>query len=339
MSKDLPKITLLFAGGASLQLEDKEIISVLKEADVAAWIDEFPELRLIADIEPVFVFPDGKEISSENWNTLSKEIADRYNSSDGFVVLHPLDSMLYTSSALSFLLGNLSKPVVFTGSPLAPHMKSEKDIEGFMSHYRTLGVRANLINAIQVATMNVPEVTILFGNQLLRANRARKSLSTSFNFFDTDESDILGTVDFGIKLKDPKRKATKEKLQLGSLNDPYLALVRIHPDYRQEEFADVLKEKPDGILIQTYLQSGIKENLKPYIQIAYQQGIPIVVFNPFIADIMNVKGVYVATDISYEALYSKFLWALSSGKSAQEILKLLDKNIAHEFAKEKEGSV
>jgi L-asparaginase/Glu-tRNA(Gln) amidotransferase subunit D len=187
--------------------------------------------------------------------------------------------------------------------------------------------------------MNIPEVTILFGNQLLRANRARKSLSTSFNFFDTDDIDVLGTVDFGIKLKEPNRKAPKGKLQLGELNNPYLALVRIHPDYRQEEFADVLKEKPDGILIQTYLQSGIKENLKPYIQIAYQQGIPVVVFNPFIADVMNVKGVYIASGISYEALYAKFVWALSSGKSASEVLKLLDKNIAHEFAQEKEGSV
>ena len=217
-------------------------------------------------------------------------------------------------------------------------MKSEKDVEGFMSHYRTLGVRANLINAIQVATMNVPEVTILFGNQLFRANRARKSLSTSFNFFDTDDADVLGTVDFGIKLKDPDKKKPKGNLKLTTLTNPYLALVRIHPDYKQEEFADVLKEKPDGILIHTYLQSGIKENLKPYIQIAHQQGIPVVVFNPFIADITRVKGVYVASDISYEALYAKFIWALSLGKSADEILKFLDRNIANEFAKERRGT-
>jgi len=233
MPKNLPKITILFAGGASLQLENKEIVSVLESTDVEAWIDEFPELQLIADIDSVFVFPDGKEIATEDWNQLSKEIADRYNTSDGFVVLHPLDSMLYTGSALSFLLGNLAKPVVLTGSPLQPHMKSEKDVEGFMSHYRTLGVRANLINAIQVATMNVPEVTILFGNQLFRANRARKSLSTSFNFFDTDDADVLGTVDFGIKLKDPDKKKPKGNLKLTTLTNPYLALVRIHPDYKQ----------------------------------------------------------------------------------------------------------
>jgi len=337
MPKNLPKIALIFAGGATIQTDKKRFISVEKASDADAWLSEVPELGLIADVEPVFLFEDGKEISPEDWNTLSEKIHELYKQYDGFVVLHGLDSILYSSAALSFTLQNLTKSIVFTGSPLTPDMRSKKEISGFIADYRTLGVRANLINSIQVATMYVPEVTILLGNQLLRANRSRKTHSASFNVFEADERDVLGTVDFGIRLKHEYKK-TKGKIYFTELDSKaYLAVVRIHPGFEPEEFADIVKEKPDAIILHTYLQQGIKKNLDAYARICAQQDIPLLVFNPFATQASKREGLHLVTGLTYEALYTKTLWALGQRKGAKEIVKMLQQNIAQEIEEERRG--
>lgn len=339
MPKNLPKIALFFAGGASVQTEGKSIVSVQKPEDTKIWLESVPELGLIAELEGFFVFPDGKEIEPKDWNTLAEKINENFNSFDGFVVLHGVDSMLYSSAALSFIFSNLTKPIVFTGSPLTPDIHSQEEISGFISDYRTLGVRANLINAIQVATMSIPEVMILFGNQVLRANRARKSLSTSFNVFEADEQDVLGSVDFGIRLKEvPEKRKGKTKLQPVA-HDANVSVVRIHPSYAPEEFADVIKEKPDVVLLHTYLQKAIKQNLEAYVRICEQQEIPLVVFNPFFAGSVHAKGLHPVTGMTYEAFYAKIFWALGFGEGTKKFIDLISTNVSGELVLERRTQV
>ena len=337
MPKTLPTITLLFAGGATLQTEGEKVVTVRTPDDVRSWLDHFPELNLIAKVEPVFVLSDGTDIEPEHWNAVTRVIKDKYGASDGFVILQGVDSMLYTGAFLAFALQGLGKPVVLTGSPLSPEQPKPANLQGFISHFHTLGVRANLINAIQVATKNLTEVSILFGNQLLRATRARKSPGTSFNVFDADEADVLGRVDFGIKLKsEQKRKDTS--LHVVTLQEKHVAIVRLHPGFRTDELATVVQGKPDSIIVHTYMQSGVPEKLAPYLRLAEQQGIAVVIFNPYLAVGARAGSGAVISGMSYEALYAKVLWALSKASNPDVIVKVLQQPVAHEFGSGKEGA-
>ncbi len=335
MAKQLPTITLLFAGGATLQTEGKTIVTVQSAADAQAWLEHFPELNLIAKVEPVFVLADGKDIEPEDWNSVTKIIKDRYASTDGFVILQGVDSMLYTGAFLSFALQGLGKPVVLTGSPLTPEHNQAADLQGFISHYRTLGVRANLINAVQVATKNLVEVSILFGNQLLRANRGRKSPGTSFNVFEADETDVLGRVDFGIKLKAEQQRTT-DPLHVVALQDKHVAIVRLHPGFRPDELSRVVQEKPDAIILHTYMQGGVPTKLAPLLRLAEQQGTAVVVFNPYLAASVTADTATVISGMSYEALYAKVLWALSKTTNPEIARKLLLQPTRNEFGTGKE---
>lgn len=338
MAQNLPKITLLFCGGATLKTENGKLLSIQTARDITTWLDEVPELSLIADVAGEFIFEDGSEIGPQEWNTIAKTIHEKYQQSDGFVVLHSVDSMLYTSSALSFILPGLTKPVVFTGSPLTPDFSDERKLEDFMHNYRTLGIRANLINAVQVATMNVPEISILMGNQLLRANHARKTLSRTFNIFEADVDGILGRVDFGIKLEHEEEKRKKGKPKFESVKDMYISVVRMHPGYAPKEFATLIKEKPDAILIRTHLQNGIPKSLEPYFVIADKDQIPIIILNPFVK-VDVPKGAVSIVGISYEALYTKLLWAASRTSTRKDIYKLLEKNLTGEMHNERGNAV
>ena len=118
-------------------------------------------------------------MSPRLWSQLVRIIAERYDDYDGFVILHGTDTMAYTASALSFMLENLTKPIILTGSQLP------------INQLRTDG-RENLITSIEIAasahddgTPIVPEVCIYFNGKLLRGNRSTKTNADGFNAFES----------------------------------------------------------------------------------------------------------------------------------------------------------
>ena len=122
---------------------------------------------------------DSSDMSPRLWTELAHIIADNYDDYDGYVVLHGTDTMAYTASALSFMLENLSKPVIFTGSQLP------------IGQLRTDG-KENLITSIEMAaarrqdgTARVPEVGIYFNSHLMRGNRTTKQSADEFNAFES----------------------------------------------------------------------------------------------------------------------------------------------------------
>lgn len=339
MAKSLPRIILLFAGGSTLQIEGGGVMTVNSPKDIQAWMDQVPELALIAKVEPVFVMPDGKHIEIPDWNILAQKVMQYSEDYDGFVILQGVDTMLYASAFLSYVLKDLAKPVVITGSPLTPTLQAAKEAEKATINYRNLGVRANLINAIQVSTFKVPEVTIAFGNQVIRANRARKSPNISFNMFEADERDVMGRVDFGIKLKSESEKTVEpKKIHLTEVKPVNLKILTIHPTFEPEELNEAIKNLPEGILIQTFMQEGWPESLQYLLKVANDKEIPVIVLNPYFALDTKLPNVQMVSGISLEALYAKFLWALSKARNPQIVLQLISQNRAGEFGlEEKKG--
>ena len=186
-------ILIIYTGGTIGMKNDAET-GALVPFDFSAIYDEFPSLkRLNVDIDVLTMDPviDSSNVTPANWAALAELIRDNYARYDGFVVLHGTDTMSYTASAMSFMLENLAKPVVFTGSQIP------------IGVLRTDG-RENLITAIEIAGAHiggrpeVPEVSLYFQNRLFRGNRTTKQSAEELNAFRSYNYPALAEVGVNI---------------------------------------------------------------------------------------------------------------------------------------------
>ena len=173
------KVLLIYTGG-TIGMGVNSKTGALEPLDFDHLVKNMPEFAYLqTDVDSYqFTQPiDSSDISPRMWAQLVRIIADRYDKYDGFVILHGTDTMSYTASALSFMLENLTKPVILTGSQLP------------MGQLRTDG-KENLVTSIEIASTKrpdghamVPEVCIYFGGKLIRGNRSTKQNADGFNAF------------------------------------------------------------------------------------------------------------------------------------------------------------
>ena len=184
---------LLIYTGGTIGMKTDPVTGTLVPFDFNGIYDEFPSLRrLDVDLEVLPFEPiDSSNVAPELWVRLADIIRENYERYDGFVVLHGTDTMSYSSSALRFMLENLGKPVVFTGSQIP------------IGVLRTDG-RENLITAIEIAAAKeegraiVPEVSLYFQNRLFRANRTKKHSAEELSAFASHNYPALADVGVGI---------------------------------------------------------------------------------------------------------------------------------------------
>ncbi len=175
------KVLLIYTGG-TIGMGRNVKTGALEPLDFNNLIQALPEFKQIetgVDVHPFTSPIDSSNICPESWAKMVRIISDHYEEYDGFVILHGTDTMAYTASALSFMLENLTKPVILTGSQLP------------MGQLRTDG-KENLITSLELASTYddeghpmVPEVTIYFCGHLLRGNRATKCSAEEFTAFKT----------------------------------------------------------------------------------------------------------------------------------------------------------
>lgn len=226
MNNSKANILLIYTGGTIGMIKDFET-GTLRAFDFKTLLEKIPELQLldcnidtVSYDEPI----DSSNMRPEYWVQIAEIIETNYNAFDGFVVLHGSDTMSYTASGLSFMLENLAKPVVFTGSQLP------------IGDLRT-DAKENLITSIQVASLKnddkplIKEVCLYFEYKLYRANRTTKinaehfQAFASFNYPDLAES--------GVHLKINKeylfKPDLKEILKVHKILDNNIALIKLFP--------------------------------------------------------------------------------------------------------------
>ena len=175
------KVLLIYTGG-TIGMNRNPNTGALEPFDFEHLLYNVPELKQFDTKIDTYQFDppiDSSDMAPARWTELSHVIADHYDQFDGFVVLHGTDTMAYTASALSYMLENLTKPVIFTGSQLPIGM------------LRTDG-KENLITSIELAAAKtpdghaqVPEVGIYFNGRLLRGNRTTKQSAEEFTAFES----------------------------------------------------------------------------------------------------------------------------------------------------------
>ena len=186
-----PSILLIYTGGTIGMRSDAN--GTLVPFDFNAMYEEIPSIkRLNVDIDVLTMTPiDSSNVTPRRWVELAEIIRDNYRRFDGFVVLHGTDTMSYTASALSFMLENLAKPVILTGSQIP------------MGILRTDG-RENLITALEIAGAVrdgrpvVPEVALYFQNRLFRGNRTTKQSAEELSAFSSYNYPALAEVGVNI---------------------------------------------------------------------------------------------------------------------------------------------
>lgn len=187
-------ILIIYTGG-TIGMVQEPASGALIPFDFSHISDQVPELnRFGYKLDSITFDPviDSSDVSPDMWIKMAGTIEENYDAYDGFVILHGTDTMAYTASALSFLLQNLEKPVILTGSQLP------------IGLLRTDG-RENLITAVEIAAAAangkplVPEVCIYFENKLMRGNRTTKLSAEHFNAFDSPNYPPLATAGVHIR--------------------------------------------------------------------------------------------------------------------------------------------
>jgi L-asparaginase len=243
-------ILLIYTGGTIGMIENSET-GALESFNFQHLKDNMPELKKLGyDVATHQFDPptDSAEMGPEGWQTIVGIISGNYHLYDGFVVLHGTDTMSYTASALSFMLENLSKPVILTGSQLP------------IGVLRTDG-NENLITAIEIAAAHengtpvAPEVCIFFENALLRGNRTRKINADNFNAFRSYNYPPLAHAGVMIKYDTTQiyypelRKPLKTHLML----DRNITILKLFPGISPQVIANVLNTPGlKGVVMETF---------------------------------------------------------------------------------------
>jgi L-asparaginase len=316
----------------------------LRPFDFSHLMENVPKVKMLNyDIDNIqFTTPiDSSDMNTAYWQEIARSIADNYYDYDGFVVLHGTDTMAYTASALSFMLDNLQKPVIITGSQLP------------IGEVRTDG-EENLITALQIAAATeadgspmVQEVAILFEDYLWRGNRATKRSADNFNAFKSGNYPHLAKVGLSINFF---RDALMRHQSAGGLNpqynlDPAVAVIDLYPGLSESVLRHVL-QTPDikGIVLRTYGAGNaptaswfidmIKDTVDRGIvilnvtQCAYGGVHP----NRYVAgDVLAATGVIPGYDITFEAAVTKMMFLFGLGLDSKQVKFYLERPLAGEM--------
>ena len=279
---------------------------------------EMPEWEFY-ELSPLL---DSSNMTVSEWNCIAELIAQKYDDYDGFVVLHGTDTMAYTASALSFMLGGLDKPVVLTGSqiPLCEMIAGE-------------GI--------------VREVCLYFGGKLLRGNRATKYSADGLIAFVSPNYSSLAEAGISIKYNEAALLPRQEGgLRLQTLDNIPIGVIKVFPGIQFSLFEAIMTEKLRGIVIETFGAGNIPGDgnaLLPIIRKAFQNGTVLTVCSQCpqgavslgtyeTSSALKKAGAVSGLDMTTEAAVAKLYYLFSCGYDKEKIKQAMEEDLRGEIS-------
>lgn len=335
---------MIYTGGTIGMIENTDT-GCLEPFNFEYLLENVPKLKKVNFAVDHFVFPvpvDSSAMTPRHWQEIARVIGDNYEMYDGFVVLHGTDTMAYTASALSYMLCNLNKPVIITGSQLP------------IGDVRTDG-EENLITALQIAAAKdidekpmVREVAILFDDFLWRGNRATKHSSDNFDAFKTNNYPPLANIGLTISFNHDALMRVKEEkpLQVIYNMDTNVLYMDLFPGIQESTVRHMLKTPGlKGVVLKTFGAGNGPSD--PWfinaIRDAVNSGIVIVNVTQcsngcvmpqlyFNGMELSRSGIVSGCDITSEAAITKLMFLFGQNMSQAEVTEAMNKSIAGEMS-------
>ena len=317
-----------FAPKQGVLLEELKNIRDLSSPDMPVWD--------LIEFEPLL---DSTNIRYEQWNSIADAIALYYDKYDGFVVLHGTDTLAYSASALSFMLEGLDKPVVFTGAQIP------------LCELRSDG-RDNLITSMMIAADGViREVSLCFGDSILRGNRAIKYSADGMMAFTSPNFNKLADAGITIEYNHAsineyeKTSLHSGPLNIVKLNESRIAVIKIVPGIQFDIFEPIMLESLDGLVLETFGKGNIPDYdpaLSRLINEASRCGTIVVVCTQCPAGTVSLgtyeagsalvrAGAVSGGNMTTEAAITKLTYLLSKDLPKEEIRRLMQTDLRGEI--------
>ena len=298
---------------------------------------EMPDWDLI-EFEPLL---DSTNIRYKQWNSIAEAIGLYYDKYDGFVVLHGTDTLAYSASALSFMLEGLDKPVVFTGAQIP------------LCELRSDGYD-NIITSMMIAAEGViREVSLCFGDSILRGNRAIKYSADGMVAFTSPNCNKLAEACISIEYNHAaineyiKDTLHESGFNIVKLKESRIAVIKIVPGIQFDMFEPIMCETLDGLVLETFGKGNIPDYdpaLSRLISEASRCGTIVVVCTQCPAGTVSLgayeagsalvkAGAVSGGNMTTEAAITKLTYLLSKGLPKDEIRKLMKTNLRGELTK------
>jgi len=337
------KVLLIYTGG-TIGMGVNHTTGALHPLDFNNFLNNVPEFKYLKTAIDTYQFTppiDSSDMTPELWTRLVSLIEEKYSQYDGFVILHGTDTMSYTASALSFMIENLTKPIILTGSQLP------------IGQLRTDG-KENLITSIELAASHnkedyplVPEVCIYFNGQLIRGNRSTKRNADGFDAFDSFNYPRLCDVGVNIRFHDHaiiKPNYSKPTVMHKDLN-PNIVILSLFPGI-QENITKHIFDAPEleGVIIRSFGSGNAPHQqwLMNLLSKASERGVTIVNISQCISGQVEMQryetgnqlksaGVISGFDSTVEAAATKLMHLKAMNLPNEEVIRLMQIPLAGEI--------
>ncbi|SDN51360.1 L-asparaginase [Fictibacillus solisalsi] len=326
----MKKLMLLTTGGTIASLEGEN--GLVPEMTADEILRHVPGFDLPCKIDSKALLNiDSTNMQPEYWVEMAKAVYEHYEEYDGFVITHGTDTMAYTSAALSYMLQDLEKPVVVTGSQIPISFKKTD-------------AKRNIADAVRFACEEIGGVYVVFDGRVIQGTRAIKLRTKSYDSFESINYPYIASIyKDHIEYTKPAHSPQKKKIKLDTSLCTDVSLVKLYPGMKPE-FFDYLKTQYQGIVIESYGSGGIPfqgRNILEKLDELIECGIPVVITTQCLEEGEDIEiyevgrkvnqNVIRSRNMNTEAIVPKFMWVLGKTQDPRKVKEWMETPIADDI--------